>query len=178
MKFLMFSLIVVIPSVLFSQTGEATGKILDAQTQEPLPFAHVFVSNTTLGTTSDVDGNFRLENVPIGTHDLIFSYIGYQTFQSKVTVAEEQTVTITVRLTQSLQELSEVEVKGIRDKEWLKQMKRFEKLFLGEKFVSTCKIVNPWVIDFVTSGNSRALAARASEHMFIQDQTGIYSNPF
>lgn len=162
MKFLMFSLIVVIPSVLFSQTGEVTGKILDAQTQEPLPFAHVFVSNTTLGTTSDVDGNFRLENVPIGTHDLIFSYIGYQTFQSKVTVAEEQTVTITVRLTQSLQELSEVEVKDTRDKEWLKQMKRFEKLFLGEKFVSTCKIVNPWVIDFVTSGNSRALAARAS----------------
>lgn len=162
MKCLVLSLIVVCPSLLYSQTGEVTGKIFDAQTQEPLPFAHVFVSNTTLGTTSDVEGNFLLKNVPIGTYDLIFSYIGYQTFQSKVIVAEAQTVTIIVRLDQSLQELSGVEVKGTRDKEWLKQMKQFEKLFLGEKFISACKIVNPWVIDFAKSGNSRIFVAKAS----------------
>jgi len=162
MKFLVLGLIVVFPLLLFCQTGEVTGKILDAQTQGSLPFAHVFVSNTTLGTTSDVEGNFLLKNVPIGTHDLIISYIGYQTFHSKVTVSETQTVNITLRLNQSLQELSGVEVKGTHDKEWIKQMRRFEKLFLGEKFISTCKIVNPWVIDFGNSGNSKVFIATAS----------------
>jgi hypothetical protein len=162
MKFLVLGLIVVFPLLLFCQTGEVTGKILDAQTQGSLPFAHVFVSNTTLGTTSDVEGNFLLKNVPIGTHDLIISYIGYQTFHSRVTVSETQTVNITLRLNQSLQELSGVEVKGTHDKEWIKQMRRFEKLFLGEKFISTCKIVNPWVIDFGNSGNSKVFIATAS----------------
>ncbi|MBN8577381.1 MAG: carboxypeptidase-like regulatory domain-containing protein [Cytophagales bacterium] len=175
LKFIMLSLMALIPLVLFSQTGEVTGRILDAQTQEPLPFAHVFVSNTTLGTTSDVEGNFLLKNVPIGTHDLVFSYIGYQTFQSKVTVAAAQTISVTVQLTQSLQELSAVEVKGTRDKEWLKQMKQFEKYFLGERFTSTCKIANPWVVDFETLGNSKAFVAKASAPIEIRNNYLGYS---
>lgn len=158
----MFGVTGLIPSWLFSQTGEVAGRILDAQTQEPLPFAHVFVGNTTLGTTSDAAGHFVLKNVPVGTHELVFSYIGYQTFQSQVAVDAAQTKRLTIRLTQSLQELSAVEVKGTRDKEWLKQMKRFEKYFLGEKFTSTCKITNPWVVDFAAPGNSKSFTAKAS----------------
>jgi hypothetical protein len=161
-KLVILSLIVAIPYTLYSQTGEVKGKVLDAKTKEPMSFAHVFVNNTTLGTTSDVEGNFFLKNVPIGTHELVFSYVGYQSFQNKVTVSEGQTITLIAQLTQSLQELSGVEVKAKRDKEWSKQMKQFEKLFIGERFTSSCKIVNPWVIDFVDSDNSRVFLARAS----------------
>ncbi|MBX2915858.1 MAG: carboxypeptidase-like regulatory domain-containing protein [Cyclobacteriaceae bacterium] len=149
-------------SLAWCQTGDISGKVLDGQTFEPLPFAHVFVNNTTLGTTSDADGNYLLKNVPIGSHELIFSYVGFQTFQSKVSVTEGQTITVIARLTQSLQELSGVEVKSTQDKDWLKQLRQFEKIFLGEKFISSCKIVNPWVIDFGASGNSKVFVAKAS----------------
>ncbi|MBX2895860.1 MAG: carboxypeptidase-like regulatory domain-containing protein [Cyclobacteriaceae bacterium] len=148
-------------SVAWCQTGDISGKILDGQTLEPLPFAHVFVNNTTRGITSDADGNFNLKNVPVGAHELIFSYVGYQTFQSKVNVTPGQAATITVRLMQTLQELAEVEVKATRDKEWLKQLRTFEKIFLGEPFTSTCKIKNPWVLDFA-SGNSKVFITKAS----------------
>ena len=169
----MFSLVIVSPQALYSQIGEVKGKILDALTLEPMPFAHVFVNNTTLGTTSDIEGNFFLKNVPIGTHELIFSYVGYQSFHSRITVSEGQTAALIARLTQSLQELSGVEVREKRDKEWLKQIKQFEKLFLGERFMSSCKILNPWVIDFVASGNSKSFIARASAPIeIINDHLG------
>lgn len=163
------------PLILFSQTGKVAGKISDAQTQQPLSFSHVFVSNTTIGTTSDAEGNFTLTNVPVGTHDLIFSYIGYQTHQLKITVAVAETISVTVQLLPSLQELSGVEVKDTRDKEWIKHLKQFEKIFLGEKLASSCKIVNPWVIDFVTTGNLKVFAATASAPIEIINQHLGYS---
>lgn len=172
-KLLVFSLIIVSPFALYSQIGEVKGKIIDALTLEPMPFANVFVNNTTLGATSDIEGNFVLKDVPIGTHELIFSYVGYHSLHSKVTVGQEQTMTLIARLTQSLQELSVVKVKGKRDKDWLKQIKQFEKLFIGEQFTSSCKIVNPWVIDFVATGNSKVFVAKATAPIeIINDNLG------
>lgn len=174
-KFLLLSLILPCPLLLFGQTGEVAGKIVDAQTRQPLPFVHVFVGNTTLGTTSDTDGFFTLKNVPIGTHELVFSSIGYQTTHSKVTVAMAQTITLTIQLTEAQQQLSGVEVKSTRDKEWLKKMRLFEKNFFGEKFASRCKLVNPWVIDFVDLGNSNAFIAKASAPLEIVNNYLGYS---
>lgn len=144
------------------QTGQVAGRIMDAQTKEPLPFAHVFVNNTTIGTTTDTEGKFLLKNVPTGTTEIIYSFIGYQTHQARVNVMEGETFTVVIRLNPTQQELASVEVKGTRDKEWLKQLKQFEKIFFGHTAAATCKILNPWAIDFVTSNNSKAFAARAS----------------
>jgi hypothetical protein len=161
-KFLALGLMACSHGMLFCQTGSVAGKILDAQTQEPLPFAHVFINNTTLGTTSDTRGGFTLKDVPVGSHEVLFSFMGYQTLQVRAAVSEGTTTTLNVQLIQLPQELTGVEVKDSRDKEWLKQIKRFEKIFLGEKFTSMCKIVNPWVIDFPPADDSKTFEARAS----------------
>ena len=42
----------------FSQTGQINGKVLDSKTQEPLPFANVFINNTTIGVAADANGDF------------------------------------------------------------------------------------------------------------------------
>ena len=66
-------------SVAYSQTtGEITGQIIDKETGEPLRRATVMVVGTKLGGFSDVKGDFKIKNVPAGTHNLKISFVGYE----------------------------------------------------------------------------------------------------
>lgn len=53
-----------------------TGMVTDAKSGEPLIAANVTVTGKTIGTITDLDGNYSLE-IPDGTESLTFSYIGY-----------------------------------------------------------------------------------------------------
>ena len=60
-------------------TGKITGKIIDDETKDPLPMANVTIVGTTLGASTDVNGNFLIMQVPPGTYDLRASMIGFET---------------------------------------------------------------------------------------------------
>ncbi len=64
------------PAVTFAQ-GQVTGTVRDAVTAEPLPGVNVFVRGTTIGTATDLSGNYALA-VPSLQDTLVFSYIGYE----------------------------------------------------------------------------------------------------
>ncbi len=59
--------------------GVIMGVVSDHQTGELLPGCNITLGQTTKGTQSDTNGNFRLEAVPEGIHTLHFSYVGYKT---------------------------------------------------------------------------------------------------
>ncbi|MBN8576366.1 MAG: carboxypeptidase-like regulatory domain-containing protein [Cytophagales bacterium] len=145
---------------LFAQTSKITGTLSDSQTGQPIPFAHIFINNTSLGTTSNEVGNFVLLNAPVGATEIIFSSVGYETHRKIFTLTEGQTLIASVQLTPALQELNQVEIKSTRDKTWLKQLKQFEKVFFGSTYASSCKILNPWVLEFA-QGDSKAFSASA-----------------
>ncbi|MFT5764642.1 MAG: hypothetical protein ACI8X3_002073 [Saprospiraceae bacterium] len=65
-------------------TQTIKGTVIDKDTQQPLIGATVSLekSDPPLGTVTDLDGNFRLENVPVGRQKILCSYIGYQAFLS------------------------------------------------------------------------------------------------
>ena len=56
------------------------GKIIDQDANYPIPAAHVVLLNTepVIGTITDLDGNFQLDNVPVGRVNLAISSIGYE----------------------------------------------------------------------------------------------------
>jgi hypothetical protein len=62
--------------------GQSTvkGKIFDAKTNEAMPFASVYISNSTKGTQSDENGNYQLNNIPLGNVQLVVSFVGYDVF--------------------------------------------------------------------------------------------------
>lgn len=154
-RFCLTFFLAIIMLTAFSQTGQISGKVLDSKTQEPLPFANVFINNTTIGVAADANGEFTLKNLPIGIADVVFSFVGYKSYQTKLTVNADEQLKITIKLIPDEIELENIEVKGTRDKEWDKQLKRFEKIFLGEtKNATSCKIVNSWAIDFSEDTNS------------------------
>ena len=62
-----------------AQTQKVTGVVISDEDGQPVVGASVLVKGTTLGTITDVDGNFNLSNVPSSAKTLQISYIGMQT---------------------------------------------------------------------------------------------------
>jgi len=61
------------------QVRSVSGQITDAENNEPVPGAAVFFDNTTVGTTTDLDGNYRLNIPGEGSYRLTVQHVGYQT---------------------------------------------------------------------------------------------------
>ena len=67
------------PGLVFAQnTGKIAGVVTDADSGDPLPGAQVVVVGTTLGTVTDVDGNYFIIGVPVGSYDVQARFVGYQ----------------------------------------------------------------------------------------------------
>lgn len=62
------------------------GTVTDAGTGETLIGASVRIAGTSVGSATDLEGNYRIVRVPAGEHVLIFSYIGYRPLELPVTV--------------------------------------------------------------------------------------------
>ncbi|HXH18915.1 MAG TPA: carboxypeptidase-like regulatory domain-containing protein, partial [Chitinophagales bacterium] len=77
------------PSI--SQTLIITGKISDAATGEAIPFANVYVPGKFIGTSSDINGYYKLE-VKVKTDSLAASSLGYSTVAKKISPEIFQTI--------------------------------------------------------------------------------------
>ena len=96
-KILITTLVAVLclPSILMAQTRTVTGKVLDAETGEPVPFASVAVKgSTTLGTYTLDDGTFSLPGVPQDATTLIASFVGYQDVEVPIGNGVNLTITL------------------------------------------------------------------------------------
>src|SRR5687768_17487047 len=63
--------------------GRVSGRIIDMKTNSPVEFASVVLiykstNQTVKETQTDMQGNFKIENVPYGLYTLKASFIGYQ----------------------------------------------------------------------------------------------------
>jgi iron complex outermembrane receptor protein len=79
-KHLLLFLLTLISTTVFTyaqSTKVITGKLLDAQTKEPLIGATVSIKGTTKATSVALDGSFKISVPTDGSTTLLFSYIGY-----------------------------------------------------------------------------------------------------
>ena len=144
-----------------AQTATLSGRVVDSESREALPFTNVFVNNTTIGTAADANGAFRLSGIPAGPGEIVFSFVGYQLFKLRVDLKPGQIMQTEVRLIADGKILENVKVEGKRDKVWENQFKRFTRTFLGSgKRADQCKILNPWALEFKEDGKNLAAEAR------------------
>ncbi|NNL48374.1 MAG: outer membrane beta-barrel protein, partial [Acidimicrobiia bacterium] len=59
--------------------GKIAGTVTDAETGEPLIGVNVVIAGTTLGSATDVDGDYYIANLEPGSYRLRATYVGYQT---------------------------------------------------------------------------------------------------
>jgi len=74
-------------------TGTIKGKLQDTETKAPLVGANVTVMNTNLGAVTDLEGDFVILNVPVGSYALRFSYLGYETIVKTDVIVKPQRIT-------------------------------------------------------------------------------------
>ncbi len=124
MRKTLFIVVLIISKFLgFSQQAEIVqsihGRVIDKYSHEPLPGATVVVLNSSplIGTTTDVNGEFKIAKVSLGRHSLRFSFIGYHDRIIKnINIESGKQLVLTVELEERVSQLSAVVVKATTDK--------------------------------------------------------------
>lgn len=112
LKKILIILLALLPGLSFAQNGIIKGRVFDQANNEGVPFANVVILGTTIGSTSDLDGNFIITGVEPGFINLQVSYIGYETIVSRdISVSNAKTAYIDLGLKASSTSLNEVTVR-------------------------------------------------------------------
>ena len=95
----------------WAQTGSVTGRVIDPDTKEGLIGANVIVKGTTIGSTTDIDGYFKISGVPAGENTFVISYVGYETLEQSGNVPAGKTLNLgDIMLQPSAIGLNELEI--------------------------------------------------------------------
>lgn len=146
-------------TAVYSQEVTVNGTIISAQDGQPLPVASIQIKGTTIGTVSDLEGNYSID-AP-GNAVLVFSFIGYEDQEIPV----ENRTRIDVVLNESTLELQEVVVTALGIEKEKKALGYSVQEVDGADFE---KAKEPNVIGSLT-GRVAGLV--------VYNKTGIYENP-
>ncbi len=95
------------------------GKVIDADSKMALIGVNVLVKteHKMIGGTTDIDGSFKIQDVPLGRHDIEISYIGYQPATlNSILLTSGKELFLNIELTESILDLETVVVNAKYDK--------------------------------------------------------------
>ncbi|RFS20547.1 TonB-dependent receptor [Chitinophaga silvatica] len=184
---LLLALFLVTGNIAIAQQQRYTisGYIKDKQNGESLPGISIGKPGTTLGTISNQYGFYSL-TLPAGEHELLFSFLGYTTFKTVVTL--NKNITLDVNLESSSSQLNEVVVNGQKQEKMvntintsinkldIQQMKKMP-TFMGEvdvlKAIQTLPGVNT-VGEGASGFNVRG--GNSDENLILLDEAPVYNS--
>lgn len=79
--------------VSFAQNYTISGKVFDSESKEPLPFVPVIIKGTTVGATTDFDGNYSITTSKLGD-SIVSSYVGYKKVTRPLKRGENQMINL------------------------------------------------------------------------------------
>jgi hypothetical protein len=126
----LFSLSILFLSLSFTGFSQSTtqtikGLVSDKQSKEPLIGATVLImgTNPQLGSAADLNGKFRIPNVPVGRYDLKVNFIGYKEIViPNVVLTAGKEVSLDIDLEENFNSLNEVVVSATKKHETLNEM--------------------------------------------------------
>jgi len=122
------------------RSGAVRGRVVDAETGEPLAGAHVFFSNTMTGTATDTAGRFAFpRGMPVGTQRLHASMVGYEAQTLDTLLHAGRSYRLRLALEPTVIEADSVGVTGrsdegwslVGDERWQQRLEKFRRLFVG-----------------------------------------------
>jgi len=106
-----FLLSLLLPSLIKAQ-GSLRGVVTDSVTNDKLIGATVAVVGTSLGGMTDVNGEFRIVNIPSGKRQLKITYVGYRNKIVPIDIVSGQTIRVNLQIVVDAVNINEVVVTG------------------------------------------------------------------
>ena len=153
-----------------------SGKVLNTVTGSPMAAASVFAQNTTIGTITDENGNFKLQ-LPPGGYELVFTFTGFKTETRRITTADAGEA-INVSLKEKEKELETVAIISTNEvKDGLEKYGQFfNEEFIGKTSNSKfCNIQNAEALHFFFSKKRNRLKITATEPVIIKNNALGYN---
>ena len=164
----------IIPSILLSQS--ITGKVIDKVTQEPVETASIYFDQTTIGTTTNENGEFSIDYTDAVRSNLVISYLGYQ----KVLITDYRKLdNILVELEVATNALDEVFVNFDDELTRQQKLRLFKKEFIGtSRFANSCIILNEDKLVLYYDGKDNTLYASSEEPIRVKNRAIQYQIEF
>ena len=160
----------ILPEPVIAQSSgySISGRVVAAERGEALANVNIYLSQTTIGTTSDSDGSFQLSGIPEGIHQLAVSYVGFKTI---LTTLDTDSL-MTDFLFEMQEEVFEMEgVTVTYDRVWEGNYYAFKNNFLGATENSEYStILNSKSLNFSFDAEALILTAESNEPLTIENQ--------
>jgi CarboxypepD_reg-like domain len=147
------------------------GKVVDDSTRLPLEGASVLCQNTTKGTITNKEGEFRME-LPAGGHNLVITYTGFETESVRISSSQDNSNELNIILKKKEKKLEEVVIQASTEVKdgWTKYGKQLSDYFIGSTpFAKQCNIENPDVLKFYFSRKRNVLKVKAEEPVVVMN---------
>ncbi|MEM9548787.1 MAG: TonB-dependent receptor [Bacteroidota bacterium] len=98
----------------FGQNALVRGNIYDKSSGEPIPYANVFIENTTKGTNTNIDGFYSISDVEPGNYVVVATFIGYDTARVSIKLTKNDIEYTSLYLSESSINIGVVDISASR----------------------------------------------------------------
>ena len=163
--------IIILCANVFAQNSIIEGTVRDHKTGKPLANVNVFINSSTIGTSTNNEGFFKLDGIAPGVYQVVFTRIGYVSAERRVILGKNQIAKGMTDLTPQIYNMKELQITGTYPKKWKNRLQVFKEEFLGSsEFADQCTIVNPEVLDFTIDRKTGDLVAHTDSMLVIKNK--------
>ncbi|MBP9055588.1 MAG: TonB-dependent receptor [Saprospiraceae bacterium] len=113
MKLIKTILVLLLPILSFAQTGTIKGTVKDKLSNEAIIGANIVLVGSDLGTSTDIDGSYKIEGLKPGIYNISVSYLGYETInQSEIEIQGIRPTIFNFEMVENAKQLEEIVVKA------------------------------------------------------------------
>lgn len=144
-----------------------SGVVTDDESKEPIPGVNVYIAGTTIGSSTNADGEFSFNTTLIGNQRLVATFIGYKSRSVNLLLGSKPRFEQNFQLKYEVQQLEEIEVRASNN-EFLEQLDLFKTFFIGyDNFADRTVIQNAEVLDFDWNRRQNKITVTASKPLII-----------
>lgn len=137
-------------AAVYSDSYTISGKVVDGKTGSAINYANVYIAYSMLGSSTNKNGEFLIQNVPNGKYQIIVSCIGYSSITARIKISNSSIGNLFFTLEPKVYTTEEVKITGEQAEEWQNNYEQFKDAFIGETWrAKETFIEDPYNINFI-----------------------------
>jgi len=179
MRIVVFILFLIISKMGLSQSlFTIKGEVKSVIAGDTLIRVSIYLNQTSIGTLSGNNGQFTVSNVPAGSHEVIFSCVGYET--QRILINTEESISfLKIWLKPKAVELTAVVVEPFEKDGWIRWGEIFRNNFIGSsRNARQSKLKNPDVLQFRRTDKGNRLQVTSNGPLQLENEALGYSIQF